>query len=135
MPNGKRDQSRNRITPQHERTQSGASSGAVSRLQEGASHVGDSVREGYDAARENVARQYERAEGLIASYPAPSVLIGFGLGLGLGILLTMSFTQREDSAWSRWHLPDSLRDLPERMRHVPESLARHMPESIARHIR
>jgi hypothetical protein len=103
-------------------------------MQEGAGQVGQRVREGYETAREAVAQRYQRAEGMIARNPASSVMIGFGLGFGLGILLTLALTQREESPWSGWSLGDSFRHIPERLRHVPDSIARHMPESIARHM-
>jgi hypothetical protein len=124
MPNGKRDPSRNRITPQVGDASTRHASEGLERLQQGAARVGESVREGYEAARENVAQQYERAEGLVATYPAPAVLFSFGLGFGLGMVLALSFNKQESSTWGGWHIPDALRDIPERMRHVPESIAR-----------
>jgi hypothetical protein len=52
----------------------------------------------------------------------------FGLGFGLGLLVAVVMTQREES-WADRHIPDSWRDLPDRLRHMrmPETIARHMP--------
>jgi hypothetical protein len=124
MPN-QRKQSHNRLTAQ-----------PAGRGHEEPGDLGQRVREGYETARETVAHRYRRAEGMVARNPTPSVLISFGMGFGLGMLLVMALNQREESTWSEWshRLGDSLRHMPDRLRHVPESIARHMPEPIARHM-
>ena len=117
-----------------ERKNGGAASGvrpqihdAGERIQQGASGVGEQVHEGYGAAREELANRYRQAEGLVARNPGQSVLMGFGLGFGLGVLLTVLMSRREESSWYERHIPDSLRDIPERFRHGAEALARHIP--------
>jgi len=99
------------------------------RIGEGAAQVGDRVREGYDATREELGHRYRQAEGMIARHPGQSVLIGFGVGFGVGVLLTLLLSRREEDSWYDRYMPDSLRNIPDRLRHlhVPESIARHMP--------
>jgi len=88
--------------------------------------------------------------------PANSVLIGFGLGFGIGLAVTAMLTHREET-WAERYLPDSLQDLPDRIRksglpdqvrgavrdaHVPDSVhhtlhhlseaIRDLPSSVAR---
>lgn len=90
---------------------------------EGVHQAGDRFREGYEAARQELAHRYRGAEGSIARNPGNSVLIGFGLGVGVGLALTAMLTHREET-WAERYLPDSLRDLPETIRNarVPESV-------------
>lgn len=94
----------------------------------------------YESAREQVGRRYRRVEGTIARNPASSVLIGFGLGVGVGALLGLALTRRE-SSWSPRYLGESMRDLPDRMRHlasrVPQSIRQGMhalPESVSQYL-
>lgn len=114
---------------------------------QGTKEVTDRFREGYDQAREELAHRYRRAEGTIARNPGNSVLIGFGLGFGIGLAITALLTQR-DETWAERYLPDSLQDLPERIRksrlpgqvrdavhdaHVPDSVhhtLHHLAEAI-----
>jgi ElaB/YqjD/DUF883 family membrane-anchored ribosome-binding protein len=101
------------------------------RVQEGVGQVGQQVREGYDTAREGMAYQYRRAEGMIARNPASSVLVGFGVGFGLGVLLTVMMTQREEPSWYERHM-DSMRNLPDRLRSLSDAIARRLPDSLHR---
>ena len=96
------------------------------RLQEGASAMKDRAQEGYEAASDEVGHRYRQAEGMIARNPGPSVLVGFGVGFGLGVLLTVLLTRREET-WYERYMPDSLRGMPDRLRHGAENLSRHMP--------
>jgi len=105
-------QSRRNNTEGHDRSNNG---GAVQNVQQGAQQVSDRFREGYDAAREELAHRYRRAEGTIARNPGNSVLIGFGLGFGIGLAITAILTQREET-WADRYLPDSIRDLPDSIR-------------------
>jgi hypothetical protein len=73
------------------------------------------AREQFDAAGEEVARGYRRAEGLVARNPAPSVLLSFGLGFGFGLALTALLTQREET-WAERYLPDRVRGFPDAAR-------------------
>jgi hypothetical protein len=102
---------------------------AVHRVQEGAEAAGHRIREGFDSAREVVGRGYERAEGVISDNPTQSLMIVFGLGFGLGLLLTVALTGREET-WYERHVPDSLRDLPDR---IADRISRNLPRSMAGH--
>jgi len=139
MPNQKHGQPQGRQNGGGGGTQGGGGGGAqgvsdqahgiAQQLQEGASQVGERVREGLGAARDEFSHRYRAAEGMIARNPSQSVLVGFGVGFGLGVLLTVLLTRREEESWYDRYVPDSVRNLPERFRHmhVPESIARHMP--------
>jgi hypothetical protein len=102
---------------------------AAQRAQEGAEAAGQYAREGYESARDVVGRGYERAESMIAENPAQSLLVVFGLGFGLGLLLTVALTSREET-WYERHVPDSLRDLPDR---IADRVARYLPRSMTGH--
>jgi hypothetical protein len=108
------------------------------------------LREGYEAAWEDVAHRYRQAEGIIARNPSSAVLMGFGIGFGIGLVAAFSMFRREES-WAQRHLPDSWRELPDRLqkarfadslrnvggsvhdsfRHLSESL-RDLPSALAR---
>jgi hypothetical protein len=121
----------------------------VRAMRSGVEQVSDRVRDGFESARDEMAREYRSAEGMIARNPASSVILGFGVGFGLGILLTTVLMPREET-WAERYLPDSLRDfrMPDRYRmaraaqQVPDSLQssfhqlaesiRDLPSSIAR---
>ena len=110
---------------------------AGQRVQEGVGQVGERVQQGYEEARRRAAYGYRQAEGMIARNPGQSVLVGFGVGFGLGMLLTVLLTQAEDEPWYERYLPDmpdSLRRLPDRLRHlhVREAVERYIPESLKR---
>src|SRR4051812_8843949 len=85
MPNGRQNQARG-----GQQGAGGEDQGMGQRLREGASQVGDRMREGYDTAREAFSHSYRRTEGMIARNPAPSVFVAFGVGLGLGVLLSVA---------------------------------------------
>jgi ElaB/YqjD/DUF883 family membrane-anchored ribosome-binding protein len=130
---GARQGMRDQIRDAGQRLQEGV--GQVGqRLQEGVSQVGQQFQEGYDAAREQMAHGYRQAEGMVARHPAQSVLVGFGVGFGLGVLLTTLLTQREEPWYERYvpEMPDSLRRVPERLRHLHlrEALSRYLPDSL-----
>jgi hypothetical protein len=107
-----------------------------------AGEVSQAAREHLGDARELLAHKYRRTEGMIARNPSSSVLIGFGLGIGAGLLLTALFA-REEETWYERHLPERLRDMPERLgslklrehlRDLPSRL-RDLPEGVLDRIR
>jgi ElaB/YqjD/DUF883 family membrane-anchored ribosome-binding protein len=111
------------------------------RIQEGAEDLSHRVREGFDTTREEAARQYRRAEGMMGRNPTPSVLIGFGIGFGLGLVLTTLLTQPEET-WADRYLPDTLRRrVPNALRQAPDRLhdladaIRDLPDQIARRVK
>jgi len=119
----------NQNRPQGQGRQNGGSSSGAreqiqnlgGQIQEGAAQVGDRLREGYDATREEMARRYRRAEGTIARNPAPSLLISFGVGFGVGLIVTSLLGRREET-WADRYLPDSLRKMPDTLRDSAQSL-------------
>jgi hypothetical protein len=121
MPNQKRDRSHNRLSAAENANVEGFRDHVretEATIREGVERAGQQMREGYQAVGERVASGYRQAEGLVASHPTQSLLIGFGLGFGLGVLLTVAVTHREEQPWWRdWRIPDSLRHLPERFAH------------------
>jgi len=97
--------------------------------------VSEQFREGYETAREELARRYRRAEGTMARNPMPSVLIGFGIGFGLGLVVTTMLGERE--TWAERHVPDRIRNLPDSLHDSLEQLAdsvRSLPDAISRHL-
>jgi hypothetical protein len=102
--------------------------GMAASIQGAAQGAGDRIKDGASYAREHMSQTCRRAEGMVARHPSPSLAASFGLGFGLGLLVAVVMTQREES-WADRHIPDSWRDLPDRLRHMrmPETIARHMP--------
>jgi hypothetical protein len=142
MASGNQGQGQGRRGEARDRQNSGAGAGGgqggmretvqglAQSAQQGMEQMGNRVREGYDMTRDEMARRYRHAEGMVARNPAPSVLIGFGLGFGLGLAIAAMLTSHEES-WADRYLPDSMRDLPDRLRkaRVPDSV-RDMPDSL-----
>ena len=79
--------------------------------------VGQRFREGYERVGHAVGHGYRRAEGLVASHPTSSLLLGFSVGLGVGVLLTLALAQPPEEPWWRrdWKLAESLRQLQNRV--------------------
>jgi hypothetical protein len=117
-------------------------------IREGAEAVGGRLREGYDSAREGIGRGYRRAAGGIARNPAPSVLISFGIGFGLGVVL-VSLLGREEEIWAERNIPDRIRRVPEsvsesvretvknvpdQVHHLAEAIAGYLPRAIRRRL-
>lgn len=103
--------------------------GAGESIQQGYEQVANRIQGGYDASREQVAHQYRAAEGVAARNPSTSILVGFGLGVGLGIALTSLLVGREET-WAEKHVPDSVRDLPDRLRKLrAQDVADQIPAS------
>jgi len=111
------------------------------RVQDGAEQAGERLREGYDSARDEMGRQYRRAEGMMARNPMPSVLIGFGIGFGIGLVVTTMLGERE--TWAERHVPGRLRKLPDALqdslaqladsvRNLPDAITRHLPATMTR---
>ena len=63
--------------------------------------------------------------------PLTAVMTGFGLGLGFGLAVTLLFTRRERS-WYEQNIAGSLQNLPERLRHVPDSIGSYVPTAWKR---
>jgi hypothetical protein len=106
-------------------------------FQEGAEQVGQRAREGYESARDEMGRRYRRAEGMMARNPTPSILISFGIGFGLGLVVTSLLAEGERETWAERHVPDRLRRLPGSLQDTLEQLSdsvRNLPEAIARHV-
>jgi len=101
--------------------------GAAERIGEGAAQIGERIREGYGATRDELGHRYRQAEGMIARNPSQSILVGFGVGFGLGVLLTVMLTRREEESWYERYVPDRLRHMHMPEMHLPETIARHMP--------
>jgi hypothetical protein len=113
------------------------------RLQEGAEQMGQRLSEGYETARDELGLRYRRAEGMIARNPNPSVLIGFGLGFGLGLVATAILAESRRETWAERNLPDRFRKLPsslndtleqltESVRNLPDALKDYVPSSLTR---
>jgi hypothetical protein len=88
--------------------------GFVQGVQQRMEQVSDRLSEGSEAAWDDAAHRYRQAEGIVARHPSSSVLIGFGLGFGLGLALASTLFHREET-WAERYLPDSLRELPDRV--------------------
>jgi len=67
-------------------------------------------------------------DGVIARHPYSTVLTSFGIGFGFGLFVTLLLTRRE-SSWFEQYAPESLQDLPDRLKRVPEAVASYMPRS------
>ena len=82
-----------------------ANNGAsVMQRAEGYAHqAAEQVRETSQRVREGVENGYAKAEGMVQSRPAESVLMAFGCGLavGVGVTLLLSRDRPSDSLWSR----------------------------------
>ncbi len=112
------------------------------RIQEGAEQLSHRVREGFDTTREEAARHYRRAEGMVGRNPMPSVMIGFGIGFGLGLVLTTLLSHPEEETWADRYLPDALRRrVPDALRRAPDRFhdladaIRDLPDQIARRVK
>ncbi len=118
---------KNQGRPENGGTMSGQIHEQGQRLQDAAGQVGDRLREGYSAASDAVSEKYRQAGEVVSRNPGSSVMVGFGIGFGLGVLVTLLFRQEEP--WYDRYVPDSLRNVPDRLRHlhIPESISRHMP--------
>ncbi len=136
---GRRNEGQDRNSAAANRNNHATAESAGESVSERLDEASDRFREGYEAAREEMARHYRRAEGIVARHPGNSVLIGFGLGIGVGLALT-ALLSRDEESWADRYVPDSLRDLsgsirrahiPQHVRdaHVPESF-RHLAEAI-----
>jgi hypothetical protein len=111
-----RTQGQNQGQPQGQAQGAGQGQGQAQGMSQGLTDVGNRVREGYDAAREEFAHRYRRVEGSLARNPTPSVFIAFGVGFGLGLALTAMLTEHHEETWAEKYLPDSLRNLPDSFR-------------------
>lgn len=71
---------------------------------EGYAHqAAEQVRETSQRMREGVEQGYAKAEGMVQSRPAESVLMAFGCGLavGVGVTLLLGRDRPSDNLWSR----------------------------------
>jgi hypothetical protein len=74
------------------------------------------------ARGEEGARIFE----LVDRNPFAAVMAAFGLGLGFGLGLTVLLTRREEN-WFERNMPESMQNLPDRLKHVPETLGSYVP--------
>jgi hypothetical protein len=77
---------------------------------------------------------------LVGRHPYTTVLTGFAIGFGFGLFVTLLLTRREES-WFERYAPESIQDLPDRLRRVPEAVAsyvpdrlKHAPETVASYV-
>ena len=61
-------------------------------------------------------------DGVVSRHPYSSVLTGFGFGFGFGLVVTLLLTRREPS-WVERYVPESLQNLPDRFRELPDRLS------------
>jgi hypothetical protein len=68
-----------------------------------AHQAAEQVRETSNRVREGVENGYAKAEGMVQSRPAESVLMAFGCGLavGVGITLLLGRDRPSDNLWNR----------------------------------
>jgi hypothetical protein len=67
-------------------------------------------------------------EQLVARYPFASLLTGFGCGFGFGLVVTLLLNRREPT-WFERYAPESMQNLPDRLKRVPEALTSYIPGS------
>jgi hypothetical protein len=60
--------------------------------------------------------------------PVSAVMTGFGLGFGFGLAITLLVTRREPS-WFMRNVQEPLHQLPERLKHIPDSFGSYVPSS------
>jgi len=117
---------------------------AAERIQSGSENVGRHLDEGVGAVRDELGRRYREVETVAAMNPMTSVMIGFGLGFGLGLVVTSLLGERERDTWAGRYLPDRLRKMPdsfhdsleqlaESVRHLPDAIRGHLPSTLGRH--
>ena len=69
--------------------------------------------------------------GIVRRNPLTAVMTGFALGLGFGLAMTLLITRRERS-WYQENIAGTLQNLPERLRHVPDSIGAYVPTAWKR---
>ncbi len=67
-------------------------------------------------------------EQIVDRYPYASLLTGVGLGFGFGLALTMLLPRRQPS-WYERYVPESMQNLPERLKRAPEAISSYLPQS------
>jgi hypothetical protein len=67
--------------------------------------------------------------GMVSRLPYTTVLTGFGIGFGFGLFVTLLLTRREEG-WFERYAPESIQDLPDRLRRVPEAMASYVPDRL-----
>ena len=77
---------------------------------------------------ESVDNENGRLVEIVKRNPIPVVMSAFGLGLGFGLGLALLVTRRQPT-WFERNVPESFQHLPQRLRHVPESLGSYLPSS------
>jgi len=132
MANERMEQSRKRWEDHGE---GGASSQSARNMgdkaRETASQWGSQAHQGMESTRAGMASGYEHAEGLVSRHPAPAVAFGFGMGFGLGLFLALALRPRQEHAWSEWSdwtMPDSVRQLPQHLRRLSDSISSYVEE-------
>ena len=81
--------------------------------------------------------QLDREEGgridqLIQRNPMSSVLTGFGFGFGFGLMVTLLISRQRQQTWFERTIPETIQQLPERFKRVPETWASYVPDSWKR---
>jgi len=111
-------------------------------VKQGAAQAGERLREGYDSASDEMRRYARQAQGMVERNPLPSVMIGFGLGFGLGLVVTTLLGERE--TWAERHVPERLRRMPDTLqdsltqlsdvvRNLPDAIRSPLPAAMTRH--
>ena len=84
--------------------------------------------------------EFGAVEEVVERHPYTTVLTGFAIGFGFGLFVTLLLTRREAS-WFERYAPESIQDLPDRLRRVPEAVAsyvpdrlKHAPEAVASYV-
>ena len=73
--------------------------------------------------------EWGAVSGMVSRHPYTTVLTGFGIGFGFGLFVTLLLTRREES-WFERYAPESIQDLPDRLRRVPEAVASYVPDRL-----
>ncbi|MDZ4780305.1 MAG: CsbD family protein [Planctomycetia bacterium] len=99
------------------------SNGSASVMQRAEGYVhqaAEQVRDTTQRVRDGVGNGYAKAEGMVQSRPAESVVVAFGCGLavGIGVALLLGRDRPSDTLWNR-------------SRETGEGLARRMVDAVA----
>jgi len=62
-------------------------------------------------------------------HPYSTTMTSFGIGFGLGLFVTLLLCRREES-WFERYAPESMQDLPDRLKHAQDKAASYLPGSL-----
>ena len=68
-----------------------------------------------------------RVGEFVSSNPYSTVMTSLGLGFGLGLFVTLLLSRREET-WFDKYAPESMQNLPDRLKHLPDQLKQHLPD-------